>query len=84
MPNFYNRSTPEEIALGVQKGEMPRSVKKRSHAVPIPFHDKNNGNGHHQSLQELERRYSESIVETDAEEVWFSGCHCGMYYSFHP
>lgn len=84
MPNFYNRSTPEEIALGVQKGEMPRSVKKRSHAVPIPFHDKINGNGHHQSLQELERRYSESIVETDAEEVWFSGCHCGMYYSFHP
>ncbi|KIM62348.1 hypothetical protein SCLCIDRAFT_1215226 [Scleroderma citrinum Foug A] len=79
MPNFYNRSTAEEIALGVQKGEMPRSVKKRSYAVPMPFHEKINGNGpHHQSLQEFERRYSESIVETDAEEVWFAGCHCDV------
>lgn len=79
MPNFYNRSTAAEIALGLQKGEMPRSVKKHPHSVPIPFHDKINGNGHHNaSLQDMERCYSESIAETDAEEVWFAGCHCDV------
>ena len=75
MPNFYNRSTEAEKALGVQKGEMPRSCKKHNHSVPIPFHERNGTNGH--SLQDLERRYSDSIVETNFEEVWFAGCHTG-------
>ena len=77
MPNFYKRSTEAEKALGVQKGEMPRSVKKHNHLVPIPFHEKNGTDGH--GLQDLERRYSDSIEETDFEEVWFAGCHTGTY-----
>lgn len=38
-------------------------------------------NGHPQVdiVRELERRYSQSITETNVEEVWFAGCHCGMY-----
>ena len=31
------------------------------------------------SLQDLERRYSDSIEETNFEEVWFAGCHTGAY-----
>ncbi|KAI6102620.1 hypothetical protein EV401DRAFT_1875847 [Pisolithus croceorrhizus] len=81
MPNFYNRSTDADNKLGVQKGEMPRSVKKFNLHIPDKFvHDKSSSNGHHQelSLQDLERRYTESITQTDVEEVWFSGCHCDV------
>ncbi|KAI6159255.1 hypothetical protein EDD17DRAFT_1613144 [Pisolithus thermaeus] len=81
MPNFYNRSTDADKKLGVQKGEMPRSVKKFNFHVPDKFvHDKSSSNGHHQelSLQDLERRYTESISQTDFDEVWFAGCHCDI------
>ncbi|KAI6017467.1 hypothetical protein EDC04DRAFT_478799 [Pisolithus marmoratus] len=83
MPNFYNRSSEADNKLGVQKGEMPRSVKKHQ-TVHLPY-DKliqeiSNSNGHHHeaSLQDLERRYSQSITQTDFDEVWFSGCHCDV------
>ncbi|KAI6154266.1 hypothetical protein BKA82DRAFT_4099354 [Pisolithus tinctorius] len=83
MPNFYNRSTDADKKLGVQKGEMPRSTKKFS-SIHIPYdkllHEKSSSNGHHQesSLQDLERRYTESILQTDFDEVWFAGCHCDV------
>lgn len=74
-PNFYNRSTEQDKALGVQRGEMPLSFKKR-HIVPLP--EFNGFNGHkNPSSSELERRFSDPIKETNYEEVWFAGCHCG-------
>lgn len=38
--------------------------------------------GHHKgpSLKELERKYTEVCFDTNVEEVWFSGCHCGGYF----
>ncbi|KAI6024564.1 hypothetical protein EDC04DRAFT_2573941 [Pisolithus marmoratus] len=30
------------------------------------------------SLQDMERRYSQSIPQTDFDEVWFAGCHCDV------
>ncbi|KAI6012771.1 hypothetical protein F5J12DRAFT_904840 [Pisolithus orientalis] len=68
MPNFCNRSTDADNKLGVQKGEMPRSTKK-SRPVRTPY-DK--------LLHEGKRRYTESISQTDADEVWFAGCHCDV------
>ncbi|KAI6017468.1 hypothetical protein EDC04DRAFT_478802 [Pisolithus marmoratus] len=83
MPNYYNRSSEADNRYGVQKGEMPRSGRKPP-AAHLP-HDKlsqevNSSNGHHReaSLQDMERRYSQSISKTDAEEVWFAGCHCDV------
>ncbi|KAL4070334.1 hypothetical protein J3A83DRAFT_4358565 [Scleroderma citrinum] len=76
MPNHYNRSTDADNALGVQRGEMPRSCKKH-YSLHMPSHEKTNTNGH-ASLQELERRFSQAISETDVEEVWFAGCHCDV------
>lgn len=81
LPNFYQRSTESDNALGVQKGEMPRSCKK-FHPFHFHHHEKSSVNGYHwhheDVVRELERHYSQSIAETDVEEVWFAGCHCGM------
>ncbi|KIN97166.1 hypothetical protein M404DRAFT_161121, partial [Pisolithus tinctorius Marx 270] len=83
MPNFCNRSTDADNKFGVQKGEMPRSTKK-SRPVQNPhdklLHEGSSLNGHHQepNLQDRERRYTESISQTDADEVWFAGCHCDV------
>ena len=43
----------------------------------MPLHEKDGTHGH--SLQDLERRYSDAIEETNFEEVWFAGCHTGAY-----
>ncbi|KAI6024558.1 hypothetical protein EDC04DRAFT_242602 [Pisolithus marmoratus] len=84
MPNFQNRSSAADNKLGVQKGEMPRSGKKKPPTAHLPHdklpQEKNSSNEHHPetSLQAMERHYSQSISKTDAEEVWFAGCHCDV------
>lgn len=79
LPNFYHRSTEADNALGIQKGEMPRSCKKLHH-FPFTHHEKGSTSGHpHEDIvREFERRYSQSATETNVEEVWFSGCHCDV------
>lgn len=79
LPNFHHRSTEADNALGIQQGEMPRSCKKLHH-FHFTHHEKGNMNGHPQVdiVRELERRYSQSITETNVEEVWFAGCHCDV------
>ncbi|KAJ7360956.1 hypothetical protein DFH08DRAFT_1074064 [Mycena albidolilacea] len=63
-PNFWNRPTKEELQLGLQAGEMPKSRP--------PPHEK-------KSLRDLERQYSDGgQYLTHVEEVWFAGCHCDV------
>jgi len=59
---------------------MPRSVKK-IHTLSLPKIIQQHSNGHHHepSLPALEHQYSQAITETDVEEVWFAGVHCGMF-----
>ncbi|KAL1749282.1 hypothetical protein HDZ31DRAFT_59566 [Schizophyllum fasciatum] len=69
-PNFWIRSRPEEHALGVRDGEMPKSR-------PPPRRGKS-------SLRDKERTYdaeagaSAEALATDVLEVWFAGCHCDV------
>ncbi|KAJ7696741.1 hypothetical protein B0H17DRAFT_391005 [Mycena rosella] len=64
-PNFWHRSTQEDLQLGVQAGEMPKSGRKSSKTG--------------KSLNDLEKQYSDGgQYTTDVEEVWFSGCHCDV------
>lgn len=78
-PNFYNRSTEEDLKRGVKRHEMPRSVKKL-HLPSLPNAVREYTNGHHHESPpvELEHEHSPTISQTDVEEVWFAGCHCGM------
>ena len=58
---------------------MPRSVKKiHTPALPKVIKQHSDGHQHEPSLQELEHQYSQAITETNVEEVWFAGVHCGM------
>ncbi|KAJ7631645.1 hypothetical protein DFH06DRAFT_1223719 [Mycena polygramma] len=63
-PNFWNRPTPEDLQLGVQAGEMPKS-RHISHKK--------------KSLNDLEKQYTKGgQYLTHVEEVWFAGCHCDV------
>ncbi len=65
LPAFWHRTSSAQHKLGLQRGEMPRSLSM----------------GHVKSLGELESEYDQVHVDTltDVEEVWFAGCHCGSY-----
>ncbi|KAG6887987.1 hypothetical protein C0995_011182 [Termitomyces sp. Mi166 len=83
-PNFWNRHTAEEQSFGVHTVRLP---------TPESDHDeKDNSHGNHrdarshskephadQKLEHYENLYSikENDRETDIQEVWFAGCHCG-------
>ncbi|KAF9473886.1 hypothetical protein BDN70DRAFT_937075 [Pholiota conissans] len=64
-PNFFNRPTHDEMALGLKWGELHRLHQK-------PHKRK--------SMRELEQQYNQHGGQhyTDVEEVWFSGCHCDV------
>ncbi|KAJ7654299.1 hypothetical protein B0H17DRAFT_386771 [Mycena rosella] len=64
-PSFWHRPTQEDLKLGIQAGEMPKSGRKSSKT---------------KSLHDLEKQYSDDGGQytTDVEEVWFSGCHCDV------
>ncbi|KAF8435755.1 hypothetical protein L210DRAFT_3484163 [Boletus edulis BED1] len=77
--NYYNRSTEEDRNRGIKRHEMPRSIKR----ILVPKVIKQISNGHHHpsrepSLPQLEYQYSETISETNVEEVWFAGVHCDV------
>ncbi|PPR06254.1 hypothetical protein CVT24_000926 [Panaeolus cyanescens] len=64
-PNFFNRPTPEEVALGLKWGEHKEKLAAKPHR--------------RKTLRELERQYThDGRHVTDVEEVWFSGCHCDV------
>ncbi|KAI6161302.1 hypothetical protein EDD17DRAFT_1759354 [Pisolithus thermaeus] len=84
MPSFCNRSTQTDNELGVQKGEMPRSIKKCS-TCHIPcdqsLHDESSSNGHHHESSPhdaAECLCTQPVKQTNVEEVWFAGCHCDV------
>ncbi|KAF8167168.1 hypothetical protein B0H34DRAFT_791932 [Crassisporium funariophilum] len=63
-PNFYNRPTHEEVALGLKWGEL-RNIRQKPHR--------------RKTLRELERQYTQGGQHvTDVQEVWFAGCHCDV------
>ncbi|KAJ6541648.1 hypothetical protein B0H19DRAFT_959195 [Mycena capillaripes] len=63
-PNFWNRPTQDDLQLGVQAGEMPKS-RHISHKK--------------KSLNDLEKQYTDGgQYLTHVEEVWFAGCHCDV------
>ncbi|KAG5341112.1 hypothetical protein C0989_011565 [Termitomyces sp. Mn162] len=80
--NFWNRPNDHEQTLGVHTIRVP---------TPDPDNEKYHNEYHHdvqrrtkvsadRILDRYERLYSTdgNHVETDVEEVWFAGCHCGM------
>ncbi|KAL0952102.1 hypothetical protein HGRIS_008735 [Hohenbuehelia grisea] len=66
-PNFFHRPTLAQSALGVQRGEMPKS------RPPV-----RRGKSGKSSLKQLERQYTDGNLDTNVEEVWFCGCHCDV------
>ncbi|KAJ7292621.1 hypothetical protein C8J57DRAFT_1428731 [Mycena rebaudengoi] len=63
-PNFWNRPTHDELRLGVQEGEIPKSRF---------------GSSTKKSLNDLEAQYTDGgEYATHVEEVWFAGCHCDV------
>ncbi|KAJ7214996.1 hypothetical protein GGX14DRAFT_609977 [Mycena pura] len=61
-PNFWSWPTPDELKLGVQPGEMPKSHRRTS--------------SRHKSLREFEKEdVDRGSCVTQVEEVWFAGCH---------
>jgi hypothetical protein len=83
--NYFNRATEEDLKRGVKRHEMPRSIKKIHVSLPVhaslPKVIKQYSNGHHHhepSLPQLEQQYSQTIDQTDVEEVWFAGVHCDV------
>ncbi|OJA19273.1 hypothetical protein AZE42_04491 [Rhizopogon vesiculosus] len=88
-PNLWARPTEEDKKLGIQRHQMPRSFRRHFPTFE-EFKDhkssadsdatKRSHHSHHSDkpMPDLERQYSTSIVETDVEEVWFSGCHCDI------
>ncbi|PBK58695.1 hypothetical protein ARMSODRAFT_923456 [Armillaria solidipes] len=64
MPAIWHRTSSAQHKLGLQRGEMPRSLTM----------------GHVKSLGELESEYDQVQTDTptDVEEVWFAGCHCDV------
>lgn len=81
--NYFNRSTEEDLKLGVKRHEMPRSIKKHLPSLPKVVKQHNNGHLQERSLPELEQQYSQAIEKTNVEEVWFAGAHCGMSISLY-
>jgi hypothetical protein len=84
-PNLWARPTDKDKDLGVKRNEMPRSIRRHfpkfQDRQGSTDTEKTKGSNHHhhsdQVLPELERQYSTSITETNVEEVWFAGAHCG-------
>ena len=98
--NLYNRPTKEENSLGVQPGEMPKSKQKRTSVIPAAVTKwvKDTKSEIVNTLdkaqkEELEQAKFENgfdmgdtnYLETNVDEVWFAGCHCGKCLSlFEP
>jgi hypothetical protein len=56
---------------------MPRS----NHRHPM-FHDRHyHQREHSKRKSQAEEAYDNGHTETDVQEVWFAGCHCGKSYS---
>jgi hypothetical protein len=81
-PNIWNRSSKEDCEKGVQAGEMPKSTgrgRRRPVGYGLGGEEEGSGRKREKTLVDLEREFSEDWhkKETDVEEVWFAGCHCG-------
>ena len=70
-PSIWYRATAHDHKKGIKKHEMPRSKP----------HDIKDHHSRAGRLRHFERQYSESEATTDVEEVWFAGCHCGMFHN---
>jgi hypothetical protein len=71
-PSLWMHPSLKEQALGLQKGDMPRSEPK------YPEHRKSQHELKRQHVREVKRRYAAMDEPTDVEEVWFAGCHCDV------
>jgi uncharacterized protein (DUF2235 family) len=90
--NLWNRPTEKEKNLGLdvspsEQGSSTSVSKKGSHGDGgSPHHPKHFGNfltiknsGADETLDRFEVMFADPEKEqTDVEEVWFAGCHCGM------
>jgi uncharacterized protein (DUF2235 family) len=75
--NLWNRPTEEEHKKGIKKGTMPRHKTPSCNPHGGTTKSAKSDKSHKQSLNDLEKKFTESDKPTDAEEVWFSGAHCG-------
>lgn len=81
-PNLWNKSTKEDHEKGVKKGEMPRGHNMPGHSHSqdeVPQQQAEEGKDQDGekglSLSQAEKKYDDGDLETDIEEVWFSGAH---------
>lgn len=89
-PSLWIRATEDHKKHGVQREHMPRSFKKFLPKVQ-ELHSRNSPDSEatkksHHSQDQMEQLFAtedaELIRETDVEEVWFAGCHCGKNLVF--
>jgi uncharacterized protein (DUF2235 family) len=70
--NYYHLRSPED-EKGTKPGEMPRSNHR------FPHYHRRNHEHHHHKAKSYDEVYDDGPTETDVKEVWFAGCHCGIF-----
>ncbi|KAI6012779.1 hypothetical protein F5J12DRAFT_820655 [Pisolithus orientalis] len=69
IPSFWNQTIEtNNDTQAVRQGETPHTCEKKSYALHITHHEESGLDVHH-------RGFSQSTTPTDAQEVWFAGCH---------
>ena len=72
--NHWSRATQEEALRSITDQRAARREKREEARKAKQEKEKRDHKGH---LHHYEARYSKIRHETDVEEVWFAGCHCG-------
>lgn len=74
--NHWSRATQEEALRSITDQRAARREKREEARKAKQEKEKRDHKGH---LHHYEARYSAIRHETDVEEVWFAGCHCGAW-----
>lgn len=76
IPSFWHQTIEtNNDTQAVRQGETPHTCEKKSYALHITHHEESGLDVHHRGCEDLEYRFSQSTTPTDAQEVWFAGCH---------
>ncbi|KAG6829309.1 hypothetical protein H0H92_004987 [Tricholoma furcatifolium] len=84
-PNFWNRPTEDELALGIHTVRIPTPEpvhkNQKGHKASHPSRQTTSKDEQKLSTNEkifTEKDKSRNTTPTDIEEVWFAGCHCDV------
>lgn len=81
--NLFNKPQKFEASLGTQPGDMSKSQDPGDSLMGPSMKGTDDGNDNGKQIQSRSEfgRYHHEPCNTDAYEVWFAGCHCGMFPS---